>query len=272
MNTILKRKSLTLVFVLTCIIAFGISGQGCQQESENIDNDLKITASSELEDYIIAASDLQQSLKTFQKELQNINFMNLETVIENGRKIMYLPVSVRSLNIEKKATLLNQKKENLLRKYPQLILENLNNFAHIVNHCINQSAKINDSFLDNNINYHQPRTRAIVGEYSFDSLNGLVGHLYNWMLSPDYVEVVIYFFTDGSNMVVLDDRNTVGTSVNFFDEGGSHGNYYYDGKQILSIAHTHMSSNNPSDSDYALKDKYTGIGHAIYYNGSFHYY
>lgn len=272
MRQIFKGLNFSLVVALIGIIAFGIIGQGCQQEYESIYNDSEITASSELEDYIIAASDLYQSLRTFENEFANIDFSNLETVIENGRKITYLPVSVRSLNIEKKALLLNQKKRYLLNKYPQVSLQNLNDFTCIVNHCIGQSTRINDSFLDKNINFYQPRTRAVVGEYSFDSQNALVGYLYNWVLSPDYVEVTIYFFTDGTHMVMLDDRNTVGSSVVMFDAGGSPGNYSYDGKQILSVVHTHMSSNNPSDSDYALKNKYPGIGHAIYYNGAFHYY
>lgn len=273
MKQILKGRNYSLVVILICITALGIIGQGCQQEYEIINNsDSEITTSSELEDYIIAASDLHQSLKTFENELTNINFSNLETVNENGRKVTYLPISVRSLNIEKKVALLNQKKKNLLYKYPPVSLQNLNDFAHIVNHCIEQSIRINDSFLDNNINFYQPRTRAVVGEYSFGSQNALVGYLYNWIMSPDYVEVSIYFFTDGTNMVLIDDRNEVGSSYVWFDEGGSPGNYSYDGKMISSIAHTHMSSNTPSDTDYALRDNYQGIGHAIYYNGAFHYY
>jgi|LSQX01.3.fsa_nt_gb hypothetical protein len=272
MKQIIKGKNLTLVFVLICITAFGIIVPGCQQEYENIDNNPEITTSSELEDYIIAASDLHQSLKNFENELANINFSNLETVTENGRKVTYLPVSLRSLNIEKKAALLNRKKENLVNKYPQVRLQNFNDFTRIVNHCIEQSIRINDSFLDKNINFYRPRTRAVVGEYSFDSQNALVGCLYNWVLSPDYVEVSIYLFTDGTNLVILDDRNTVGSSIIAFDAGGSYGNYYYNGKQISSVVHTHMSSNIPSDSDYALKNKYQGIGHAIYYNGAFYYY
>lgn len=267
----IRKKTLRLV-VLANIITFGIIGQGCQQEYEVSTNNSEITVSPELEDYIIAASDLYQSLRTFENEFANIDFSDLETVIENGKKVVYLPASVRSLNIEKKALLLNQKKKYLLNKYPEVSLQNLNDYARTINHCIEQSARISDFFLDKNINFYQPRTRAIVGEYSFDSQNALVGYLYNWVLSPDYVEVTIYFFTDGSHMVMLDDRNTVGSSVVMFDAGGSSGNYYYDGKQILSVAHTHMSSNNPSDSDYALKNKYPGIGHAIYYNGAFHYY
>lgn len=273
MRPILKKKNFALVFVLTCITAFGIIGQGCQQEYENINNDSEITASSELEDYIIAASDLRQSLRTFENELLKMNFSNLETVIENGRKVTYLPESIRSLNIEKKVAFLNQKKMNLLNKYPQISLQNLNDFASIVNQSIEQSIKINNFFLDKSINFHQPRTRAIIAEYYFDSQNALVGYLYNWVLSPDYVEVTIYFFTNGTYMALLDDRNTISRSYSWFDAGGSAGNYYLDGKQISGVAHSHMSSSEPSyDYDIPFRDKYQGIDHAIYYNGAFHYY
>jgi hypothetical protein len=191
MKQILKGNNFTAVFVLICIIAFGIIGQGCQQEYESIDNDLEVMTSSELEDYIIAASDLYQSLRILENEFSKLDLSNLETVIENGRKITYLPASIRSLNIEKKTLLLNQKKDHLLNKYPQVSLQDLNNFTNIANHCIEQSTRINDFLLDKNINFYQPRTRSVIENYSFDTQNALVGYLYNWLLSPDYVEAMI---------------------------------------------------------------------------------
>lgn len=273
MKQILQKQNTHIGIIFICIIVvLGLMTQGCQQEYDDNITDSKIITSSELEDYIIIASDLYQSLKTFEIEFASITLSDLETVIENGRKVTYLPASVRSLDLEKKVDLLNRTKENLLKRYPQIRLQSFNDFGRILNDCIEQSVEINDFFLDKNINFHQPRTRAVVGEYSFDNQNGLVGFLYNWVLSPDYVEVVIYFFTDGTHLVILDDRNTVGSNITAFDAGGSTGNYYYDGKKIVSVGHTHMSSSNPSDADYYVKNNYQGIGHFIYYNGAFHYY
>jgi hypothetical protein len=50
------------------------------------------------------------------------------------------------------------------------------------------------------------------------------------------------------------------------------GKCHYNGKEISKEAHTHSSTFDPSDSDIALKNKYTGMGHAIYYNGAFRSY
>lgn len=97
-----------------------------------------------------------------------------------------------------------------------------------------------------------------------------MGYLYNWVLSPDYVEVVIYFFTDGTHLVILDSMNTPNSSVIMMTENS--GNYYYQGKQISKLAHTHSYSDNPSESDIAFKNQYPGIEHSIYYNGAFYYY
>lgn len=92
-------------------------------------------------------------------------------------------------------------------------------------------------------------------------------------MSPNYVEVTIYFFTDGTSLVMLDDRNTVGSRVIMFDaESDPKGKSYYNGKQISMEAHTHSSTSDPSDSDIALRNKYSGMEHAIYYNGAFYSY
>ena len=57
----------------------------------------------ELEDFIIAATDLQQSLIVFEKELIKVNFADLETEINaDGNKVTHLPAIIRSLNIEQK--------------------------------------------------------------------------------------------------------------------------------------------------------------------------
>jgi hypothetical protein len=57
-----------------------------------------IAKSNEFENYIIAATDLQEALKTFEKEFATVDFANLETVVENGKKVRYLPEAIRSLN------------------------------------------------------------------------------------------------------------------------------------------------------------------------------
>lgn len=269
MKRILKTKKFSIAIIIAVITFFGFIWQGCQQEYENIDDDPEIMTSIELEDYIIAASDLYQSLMKFEDEIASIDFSNLETVIENGRKVTYLPNSVRSLNIEKKTLLLNQKKEYLLNKYPQVGLHDLNNFSRIVNQCVAQSARVNDSFFVDN-DFYLPRLKTVTAEYSFDSLNSLVGFLYNWILSPDYVEVAIYFFTDGSNLVTIDSDNTAtSATIRMVEIAGM---LFYQGKKISKIAHTHSDSQKASPEDIEFKNKYDSIEHSIYYNGAFHNY
>lgn len=163
---------------------------------------------------------------------------------------------------------MNQKKEHLLNKYPQVSSRDFTAFTKVVNHCIQQSTRINDFFLDKNIYFNQPLTRVVVGEWSFDHPNALLSHLYSWVLDPDYVEVVIYFFTDGTNLVTLNSDNLSYRSYPILAPHPD-GSCYYQGKEITKIGHTHRQSSDPSDRDYAFRDKYPGIEHSIYYNYGF---
>ena len=81
------------------------------------------------------------------------------------------------------------------------------------------------------------------------------------------------FLHNGTSLVMLDDRNTVGSRWILFDyESDPKGNSYYNGNQISMEAHTHSSSSDPSDTDIAVRNNYSGMEHAIYYNGAFYGY
>ncbi len=47
---------------------------------------------------------------------------------------------------------------------------------------------------------------------SYNNMNELVGHLYNWALSSDYVEVHILTFSDGTYTVVETSGNTANSA------------------------------------------------------------
>jgi hypothetical protein len=81
---------------------------------------------------------------------------------------------------------------------------------------------------------------------------------------------MIVFFTDGTHLVVLDDRNTPYFAT--LSVTKTNNNYYYEGKQISKIAHTQMSGYNPSPTDIATKISTPGLEYSIFYNGAFHSY
>ena len=90
--------------------------QGCQK-------DQTIATSPELEEYVIAASDFQHSLNAFAHEMNKVDFSNLEIVQDSaGNYVTYLPGIIRSLRVEEKAQIMNEKRRrcsanirNLLR-------------------------------------------------------------------------------------------------------------------------------------------------------------
>ena len=99
--------------------------QGCQKDDyfdrEKIDQ--TIATSPELEEYVIAASDFQHSLNAFAHEMNKVDFSNLEIVQDSaGNYVTYLPGIIRSLRVEEKAQIMNEKRRrcsanirNLLR-------------------------------------------------------------------------------------------------------------------------------------------------------------
>lgn len=268
MNTLLSRKKLLTFGASVIFSTFFL--HGCQKE-EDVNYDSSITNSSELKDFIIAAADLRHSLMIFESELAKVDFANLESIVEaNGRRVTYLPASIRNLTIEQEVLLVNQKKEALLNKYSQFASFDFDNMAKCINHCATQSMEVSDCLIEKNINIYQPLSKAAINESSFTQTNALVGYLYNWVLSPDYVEVVIYFFTDGTSLVILDDHNTTTQSVIAYTTVGS--KHYYQGKEISSVSHTHRSSSTPSLSDQSAKTSMPYCSHSIYYSGSFNFY
>ena len=123
MNSTILKNGVTIfnIFMASTFIFWTI---GCQSddELESVNNSSVVACTSELEDFIIAATDLQQSLIVFEKELIKVNFADLETEINaDGNKVTHLPAIIRSLNIEQKILLMNQKKDALRNKYPQWI-------------------------------------------------------------------------------------------------------------------------------------------------------
>lgn len=241
---------------------------GCQSddELESTSDNAAITNSTELEEFIIAASDLQQSLIVFEKELLKVKLSDVETEVNaDGSKVIYLPAVIGSLNIEQKILLVNQKKQALYDKYPQLASMRREEIVKIIDCCVNNSVRVSTFFDEKNINIHLRTTRSFFNE-SYSDMNELIGHIYNWTLSPDYVEVNILAFSDGTYAVVQTEGSTAHeTSIELTVVNNT---YYYAGKQVVAIAHTHRDSSNPSQTD--LDSRLPYCENYIYYNGAFH--
>ena len=253
----MKKNSLLIVILTICSVTFS-----CQKEDGNNEESLfssEIINSNEFKEFIIAGANVKKSLEIFKEELSKINFYNLETVYDsNGNKITHLPPSIQELNLEKKILHLNITKKDLISKFPQLKTISSSRFIEYANKCI-ETIKDDPSSL----------TKSTT-ELSFDNTTELVGYLYNWTLSPDYVEVAIYFFGDGTSLVVLDSANTQNSCViSFTTYGHAH---FYNGKHIVSVSHTHRDSFQPSDADKAILDSMPYCSHSIFYSGSFYYY
>lgn len=268
-STILKNGAKIFNIFMVSTLIFWMIGCQSDDEFESVNNSSVVANSSELEEFIIAATDLQQSLIVFEKELLKVNFSDLETVVNaDGSKVTHLPAIIRSLNIEQKILLMNQKKEALRNKYPQFASMDFNEIARNIDYCIDNSMRISEFFDEKNINIHLQTTRSFFNE-SYSNMNELVGHLYNWTQSSDYVEVHILTFSDGTYTVV----ETTGNTANSASMYGlvldtTNNKYYYNGKQVVGIAHTHRNSSNPSQTDLNYRLPY--CENSIYYNGSFH--
>jgi hypothetical protein len=99
----------TTIIVIVCFVSCFITG--CQKEENFYDQQQYLLENSlELEEYIIAGVDFQHALNTFNTEIKNINFSQLNTSKDTkGNLIVYIPTSV---SIEEKSNILNEKKKS----------------------------------------------------------------------------------------------------------------------------------------------------------------
>ena len=246
--------------------------QGCQKDDyfdrEKIDQ--TIATSPELEEYVIAASDFQHSLNAFAHEMNKVDFSNLEIVQDSaGNYVTYLPGIIRSLRVEEKAQIMNEKKKALLRKYPQLASWNFSEANNYVNYSTDQSVKVNSKFLELGFNKYMALTKSGTTEM-FGTLGEVMAYIADWMTRPDYVEAYIVIYYDGTKEVFVDDRNTATES--YLPITNDNGNITRKGKRVQWIAHTHQESAKPGDADKAMAAKYPGLTQGIYYDGAFNWY
>lgn len=120
---LLVKTALSGLFATLCTVGI-VSFPGCQKQdydySEKDDLDPALLNSPELEEYIIAGADFQQTLNIFKDEISKIDFSKLEFVEETpGKKIMRLPISV---HIEEKSRIFKEKRKHYLQNILYFLL------------------------------------------------------------------------------------------------------------------------------------------------------
>jgi hypothetical protein len=100
------------------------------------------------------------------------------------------------------------------------------------------------------------------------TLNELTGYLSSQVMSPDYIEVAFYEFSDGTYAAYIPDTasNTSSTVTTFLQEKSD--GWYFDGKRVVAEGHTHSNSPTPSDDDNA--NQFSGVSSYIYYDGTYY--
>ncbi|MDR0864785.1 MAG: hypothetical protein LBO74_07625 [Candidatus Symbiothrix sp.] len=280
MKTNLKSKvkvySMSVVLLISVALA-GIFMQSCTEDKNEdyLDND--IINSLEMEEYVIASSDLKHSLAIFEKEISKVDFSKLEISYDkNDKKRIGLPAtSVGSVGIEDKIQIFNEKKEVLLKKYPQLASFNLEMNKKYIQQCIKNSLNLSGRLLELGINYSQPRLKGgTVENYYGEDWYMMTSFMSIWMNIADYVELLIVAYADGSYTIWIDDKNDefhshitlrhhINTNTYTFSGGGN-------SSTVIWIAHTHKYSSSPSDADIDDWGETPGLTRYIYYQDSFY--
>ncbi len=261
------------------IIPFFIFILGCQEKGTEF-MDEKIEESSELEEYIIAGLDFQHSLNEFKQQLKSVDMLSLQPTLDSkGNLIITIPTKV---NIEEKAKYFNQKKKVLIEKYPEL--KNLKPLKRQerIEGCINSSLKIAKALIEFEYIFDQPRLKSSPGEYCFDYFsdeNGAFNFLNQQIADPNYMEVTLVVFENGTIVTVTSDINDEHNSYISLHQNSNTQKWYLcdvDGSYVSMsaisyTAHTHNTPDPASDQDIESQAMHPGLPMYIYHYGGLMY-
>jgi len=274
-NYIIQKIKLFLALAFVGMIALGITVQSCSKEEyEPVVLDEEILNSSELEEFIVAGADLQQSLAIFTDGLNQIDFSTLEVITHaEGKESIHLPSSFwKSIRIEEKLQIFNEKKEVLIRKIPQFTACREDIQKKYLNACVNNSVNVQGEFLKLGIKSSRPLLKGgTLESWSGEDLYALIYFLVSWMSSSNYVELFILSYTNGTYGTWVDDRNTplkCHASFNRIND-----TWYHQGNAVSWVAHTHSNDSCASPEDkYNATNKTPGLPSYIYYQGGYYGY
>lgn len=257
----MKKIKLLLLLVVSLLL----SVTGCEGiETDGMGN--AIEESSEMEEYILAGLDFQHSLNQFRQELKEIDILSLTSTLDaRSNLVINLPTKI---SIEIKAKNFNTKKKALLEKHPELkSLKSVKRLDHI-KETVDNSLRIAKSIMEFEFS-NQPRLRSDVAEVgNYESEADAFSFLDQQLASPNYVEVVLIVFTDGTAMTYIKDDFTA-ESCYYPRLKKVNGEWYLYSSQfpkpIQYIAHTHQYSTDPSQED--LDTRLDGLDERIYTSG-----
>lgn len=264
---LLVKTALSGLFATLCTVGI-VSFPGCQKQdydySEKDDLDPALLNSPELEEYIIAGANFQQTLNIFKDEISKIDFSKLEFVENSkGEKVAHLPISV---DVEKQSRIFKEQKRALFARYPQFASLTETAKQNYFRTCIRNSSKVNCGLLKLGINICHPMTKSSDEEVVISSgkVDDVLDFLSRWAENQNN-EVVVMVFSDGSAMFYYTSANSPTSSFTptMQDENGI---YTYEGKQVSQIIHSQPDEHKPSQDD--INAKLPGITYSIYYNGT----
>jgi hypothetical protein len=276
MNTIIikNRKMSLVIFTFSIIVSLGIIMQGYSMDTEEeILLDASILESQELEDYILVGADFKQSLTVFAEGLNKIDISKLEVTYEKGwKKVIHLPVSsVSSFGINEKVRTFNDKKEALLRKYPQMASFSVKTSVKYYQQTIQNSVKVKGEFLKKGINASRPLLKSGTEAY----YNGdLMSFLADWQNDPNYVEIRIYLHDDGTWSTFWHTNNTEGDSAFLYDieDNKLYTRRGYSSSPVVQMGYTNKNSEDKTKPKFYPNEIDYTINQFVYYNNRFYYY
>lgn len=287
----MKRTNVFKTAAAFVLASFGVlllMLAGCQMD-DRYEPDPELAGSAEMEAFILAAIDLQQTREHFEKELNKIDFSTLKTVIVDGRQVTRLPKSVRSVAIEDKLQAMNSARSALLGKFPRISSFDREAMTQHFEHSMRTSARIGDKLLlsgAKDLFVPAIKTRSEY-EWGNDDSNSMNYYLYAWCSQPadSFVEILIIQYIDGTWATYQAPDATYSFSGNllfrytgdniYFLQGG------YPDKPLASMGHTHTEGYKPTEPTYNGDGTVNfwdyhpippGVTRFIYYNGEKHYY
>jgi len=272
MNKIqISNKIMATTFAVIMISASFVF-TGCQSEQEGLTSstDKAIVESVELENFILAGIEYQQVIKDFRNAIAKVDFSPLIAQAKEGQKV--IPLSGMP-EIEGKYLELEQTRKDLLKKFPQFGHDTKQNRLLTLQKCENFSQVIARKLLDIDPSFSRPRLKRYTIE-NYANSTTLNNFLSSYVNSPNYVEIFMVVFEDGSAVTMLHNTNTTTEckAPTFYKEDD--GKYHAPGynSPIAYVAHTHIYRSSASGEDSIYKQQSPDLICKIYYNVIFYAY